>query len=265
MRFQASGWHTLEADGHDPASVRAALNGGTGRDSEADDDRGDKRRSAMARRTRPGHQACMDHRSAPMKLRRPARNWAGPMRRLRYRGHSGVLGGLPARRGADAYATWALQWSKVDPAQRAAFENPMNETIFGRRSSKRCARTRRPSSIRVRRRQRGFGRSIAIEALLPVVPGLVGGSADLTGSNNTLGKGQPAGCARRIWRQLHSFRCPRTCDGCCHERTCALWRVYSVRRHVPGVYRLLPSVDPAIGADGAARNLRHDTRFDRAW
>jgi transketolase len=32
---------------------------------------------------------------------------------------------------------------------------------------------------------------IAIEALLPVVPGLVGGSADLTGSNNTRGKGQP--------------------------------------------------------------------------
>ena len=32
---------------------------------------------------------------------------------------------------------------------------------------------------------------IALEALLPVVPGLVGGSADLTGSNNTKGKGQP--------------------------------------------------------------------------
>ena len=31
----------------------------------------------------------------------------------------------------------------------------------------------------------------AIEALLPAVPGLIGGSADLTGSNNTLGKGQP--------------------------------------------------------------------------
>ena len=37
-----------------------------------------------------------------------------------------------------------------------------------------------------------------------------------------------------------------------------------VRRHVPGLHRLLPARDPPFGADAPARHLRDDARLDRA-
>ena len=39
--------------------------------------------------------------------------------------------------------------------------------------------------------------------------------------------------------------------------------VIPYRRHVPGLLRLLPPGDPPRGADGPARHLRDDARFDR--
>jgi transketolase len=93
-------------------------------------------------------------------------------------------------RGGEAYNAWAGRWAALDAAKRAAFEDPMNGEIA-------AAVTRAISDLKKQIVDGGETKAtrvwsqIAIEALLPVVPGLVGGSADLTGSNNTRGKGQP--------------------------------------------------------------------------
>ena len=70
--------------------------------------------------------------------------------------------------------------------------------------------------------------------------------------------------ARRFPRQLHPLRRARACHGRGHERAGAARRHRALRRHVPGLHRLLPSRDPPLRHHGPARDLRDDARLDRA-
>ena len=79
----------------------------------------------------------------------------------------------------------------------------------------------------------------AIEALQPSLPEMLGGSADLTGSNLTEGKDM-ARCARRRWRQLHQLRGARVRHERRDERHRAARRICGVRRHLSDVLRLQP-------------------------
>ena len=80
-----------------------------------------------------------------------------------------------------------------------------------------------------------------LEVINPVLPDTVGGSADLTGSNNTKTATLKADDARRPGRPLHPLRHPRARHGRGHERHGAAWRRHPLRRHLPGVHRLLPA------------------------
>ena len=93
---------------------------------------------------------------------------------------------------------------------------------------------------------------------------MIGGSADLTGSNNTRTKSMKAMSAAGLFRPLHPLRHPRARHGRGHERHGAAWRHHPLFRHVPGVLRLLPAGDPARRADGRARHPRHDARLRSA-
>ena len=81
----------------------------------------------------------------------------------------------------------------------------------------------------------------ALEGLVPAVPEMIGGSADLTGSNNTRTKSMKAIDRIGFLRPLHQLRHPRTRHGRRHERHDAAWRHHPLFRNVPGVLRLLPS------------------------
>ena len=85
------------------------------------------------------------------------------------------------------------------------------------------------------------------------VPELVGGSADLAGSNLTTIKGDAelqSGAARR---PQHPLRHPRARDGRHHERHGAARRDHPVRRHLPRLHRLHAARHPARRAHEAAR------------
>ena len=71
------------------------------------------------------------------------------------------------------------------------------------------------------------------------------------------------GQRRGLHRQLPALRHPRARHGRGHERDGAARRADPLRRFLPGVHRLLPALDPPLGADGAAGGLRHDPRFHR--
>ena len=102
-----------------------------------------------------------------------------------------------------------------------------------------------------------------LEVINPVLPETIGGSADLTPSNNTKTKTLEHADRGRAGRALHALRHPRARDVGGDERPRAAWRRHPLRRHLPGVHRLRPRRDPPLGADGRAGDLRDDARFDR--
>lgn len=189
MRFEASGWHVLAADGHDPESVRAALKAAQAETTKP---------TMIAVKTQigfgsPNKAGTSGVHGSPLgadeiAATRQQLGWAYPP----FEVPENILGAWRAagRRGADAYGEWEKQWAMVAASTRAAFEDPMNGDILAavgaaiRDHKKAIIEKGETKATRVWSQN-------AIEALLPVVPGLVGGSADLTGSNNTLGKGQP--------------------------------------------------------------------------
>ena len=104
----------------------------------------------------------------------------------------------------------------------------------------------------------------ALEVINGVLPETLGGSADLTGSNNTKTSQMNSDQAGRLLRPLHPLRRPRARHGGGDERHRAPWRAHPLFRRLPDLHRLLPAVDPSGGADGPARDPRADPRFHRA-
>ncbi len=188
-RFEACGWHTLAADGHDPASVRAAL---TAAQAETG------RPTMIAVKTVIGY-------GSPKKAGTSGAHGSplGPDEIAATREQLGwahapfdvpeaILSAWrdAGARGASTYKDWQGRWATVDAAQRAAFEDPMNAEI--KAAVGKAIRDHKQAIVAAgETKATRVWSQLAIEALLPVVPGLAGGSADLTGSNNTLGKGQP--------------------------------------------------------------------------
>lgn len=189
LRFQACGWHTLEADGHDQASVRKALQAAQAETVKP---------TMIAVKTQigfgsPNKAGTSGVHGSPLgadeiAATREKLGWPhGP-----FDIPADILAAWRAvgARGAEVHSAWSSKWEKVDASQRAAFEDPMNEDLRAAVHSAVKAHKRAIVEGGETKATRVWSQK-AIEALLPMVPGLVGGSADLTGSNNTLGNGQP--------------------------------------------------------------------------
>jgi transketolase len=100
--------------------------------------------------------------------------------------------------------------------------------------------------------------------MFAALPELVGGSADLTGSNNTLAKGtEDFTPENRTW-PLHPLRRARARHGGGDERHGAARRRHALWRHVPRSFAdYSRPADPPGGAHGRARDPRDDARFHR--
>ncbi len=187
-RFEASGWHTLAADGHDPASVRAALEAAQAETA---------RPTMIAVKTQIGYGApnkagTAGVHGAPLggdeiAATREQLGWP----HAPFEVPEAILSAwrTAGRRGSAAYQAWSEIWAGADAGSRAAFADPMNSEIRGQVAA--AVRAHKSAIVEAgETKATRVWSQLAIEALLPVVPGLVGGSADLTGSNNTKGKGQ---------------------------------------------------------------------------
>lgn len=182
MRFEASGWNTIRVDGHDMDAIDQALSQAKKSD----------RPTMIACKTvigfgAPNKQGTASTHGAPLgaeeiALTRAALGWTAPAfdipddilamwRSVGGRGKaarerwSDVVAGLPGERFSTLVAPMTeevkLQLrSAVGVAKRKFVEG--GETLATRVSSKQ-----------------------ALDEILPVIPGMVGGSADLTGSNGT--------------------------------------------------------------------------------
>ncbi|WP_379547061.1 transketolase [Qipengyuania sp. DSG2-2] len=184
-RYEATGWHTVECDGHDFADIERAL-----AEAEADD-----RPSLVACRTVIG-------RGAPTKQGTSATHGA-PLGEEEIAGARETLGWdaapfeIPAdvladwrstaEAGAQAHGEWANRFQSHDQrdefARRMAGDLP--DAIFGENFF--ADLYANPQKVATRKASQ-----ISLEELNPLVPETFGGSADLTGSNNTKTAGMTA-------------------------------------------------------------------------
>jgi transketolase len=186
-RFKAAGWSTLAIDGHDMDAVREAL------------------ATARADESKPWLIACKTviGYGAPKKAGTAATHGsplgaeevAGAREKLGWRSTPFVV---PAEvlnawraagaRGRAAREAWEQRWKKLDAREREAFEDPaaarteaVNAAVLNLREAAAAETAERATRVWSER---------ALEALVAAQPALIGGSADLTGSNNTKAKSQ---------------------------------------------------------------------------
>ncbi|WP_137112127.1 transketolase [Rhodobacter sp. SY28-1] len=180
-RFAASGWDVFECDGHDPADIDRALTAAKA-----------SPRPAMvackthiaighaAQDTSKGHGALTD--KAQLQAAKDAYGWTG--------GPFEIPADIKAwweslgTRGAKARADWDASFAALSPAKQAEFKR-----IFALEAPAKLGATIRTVKKQAVADLPKLATRAASEKVLaavnPVLPETIGGSADLTGSNNT--------------------------------------------------------------------------------
>src|SRR5216684_4483485 len=186
-RFTAAGWDAARVDGHDPEAVSAAI--ARAREIE--------RPSLIACRTTiafgaPNKAGTAAAHGAPLG----AAEIAGARTRLGWSDPPFVVPPDVARwwrglgnRGAAAAQAWQQRLAAAPAEARAEFERRMEgalpEALPAALAGIKAKFAAEAPKIATRQAS-----GMVLDALAPVLPELVGGSADLTGSNNTKAKGQ---------------------------------------------------------------------------
>ena len=181
-RFAASGWQVQRVDGHDPDAVDAAIG-----EARADE----TRPSLIACRTiigygAPHKQGGSGVHGAPLgedevAATRDRLGWPYPPFEIPEPIREAWL--ETGAFGKASHDAWRERLARMTPERRAAFEaaqaGNVDDAIAALGDWARRQQDERPTLATRQASQK------AIEAIAPVQPGLVGGSADLTGSNLT--------------------------------------------------------------------------------
>ncbi len=185
-RFRAAHWHTANVDGHDPEAVALAIENAR---SVTD------KPSLIACRTIIGY-------GAPSKAGTAATHGAplgeeevkATREKLGWRHHpfdlpKPVLAAWRAAgtRNRAAYETWAQAAKRLDPDARAALTDPIDAKVTAAIKAAVAAIKSDFSRDAAMLATRQSSQKV-LEKLVPIIPGLISGSADLTGSNGTLTK-----------------------------------------------------------------------------
>jgi transketolase len=182
-RFKASGWNTVEVDGHNPDAVSAAL------------------RAARADSSKPWLIACKTTigYGAPTKAGKSSTH-GEPLGDEEIKGTREKLGWpsppfeIPepvllawrgvGQRGAGQRALWKQQLDKAGPAAAEALAVPAGANKLAA-VEKAVAAAKTAFAADESKRATRVWSQLAIEHIVPALPELIGGSADLTGSNGT--------------------------------------------------------------------------------
>ena len=188
-RFAAYGWETMVVDGHDPVAIEAALAEAVAAD----------RPVLIACRTVIGYGAphkagTADSHGAPLGPEEAAAakerlGWTAPPFEI----PAPILAAWrkAGARGAPVYEDWKARLEALPEARRADFLRRQERRLpEGWRGSLAALRQKFAAERPKMATRKASG--LVLDALAPVIPELVGGSADLTGSNNTLARGMEA-------------------------------------------------------------------------
>ncbi len=182
MRFQASGWNTAKVDGHNPVEIRSALAAAQNSDKP----------TLIACKTiigfgAPHKQGTNKAHGDPLgvdevKAARVQLGWPYPAFEI----PAPILASWRdnGKRNADVRTAWE---TRAATTPKSAFGDPVTSEVAA--ALRNAAHTAGAQFIadkaKIATRQSS---QKVIEALLPAMPALLGGSADLTGSNGTLTK-----------------------------------------------------------------------------
>ncbi len=182
-RFEAAGWAASRIDGHDPQAIARAIE-----HAKASD-----RPTMIACRTTIGY-------GAPTKAGTEkchgsalgADEIAGARQKL---GWSAPAFEIPAdvreawraagQRSVDARHAWRRRLDALDAHQRDEFERRMEGELPADRLAAAVQAVKEKLAATPQNIATRAASEFALEALVPAVPEMIGGSADLTGSNNT--------------------------------------------------------------------------------
>jgi transketolase len=189
-RFEAAGWAASRIDGHDPAAIVAALE-----KAQASD-----RPVLIACKTTIGY-------GAPTKAGK-ASSHGSPLGGDEIKGARAALGWshapfvVPADvlaawrtaggRSKTAHAAWSKRLAALDGARRAEFERRMAGELPAQALAQAIRALKETLAASPKNIATRAASEFALEAIVPAVPEMIGGSADLTGSNNTRTKSMQA-------------------------------------------------------------------------
>ncbi len=189
-RFEAAGWTASRVDGHDPQAIAAAL-------AKA---QSAERPTLIACRTTIGYGApkkagTEKSHGSPLGAEeiagaRTALNWTYPPFEVPSDVREAWLSA--AQRSKAAQRDWVKRLEALEPGKRSEFKRRMRgdvpkEALTAAVRALKEKLAAAPKEIATR-----SASELALESLIPAVPEMVGGSADLTGSNNTRTKSMKA-------------------------------------------------------------------------
>ncbi|MEO0391335.1 MAG: transketolase [Pseudomonadota bacterium] len=180
-RFRSAGWEVIEIDGHDPDAIDAALT--AAKRSDVPTMIACKTHIALghaAQDTSKGHGALTDE--AQLRAAKEAYGWPHGA----FVVPSDVKAAWEAigARGAEARTAWQARLDALGAGKRAQFERAYAGAAPKKLSATIKALKKQISDSQPKLATRASSETV-LEVLNPILPETVGGSADLTGSNNT--------------------------------------------------------------------------------
>ncbi len=179
-RFEAAGWNAMRCDGHDAAAIEEAIKAAQNSDKP----------TLIACKTEIGHGSPNRANTArahgeplgeeEIALTREALGWPyGP-----FVIPDDVMSSWRAAgaRSKDAMAAWETRAASLSASDKAGLGDPISTDVMGQVKSAMLDVKKSMSSDAPKLATRQSNAKV-LEALVPIVPGIVGGSADLTGSN----------------------------------------------------------------------------------
>ncbi|MEM9726023.1 MAG: transketolase, partial [Pseudomonadota bacterium] len=187
QRFAASGWAVQEIDGHDTSAIDAAL-------TQA---KKENQPSLIACRTvigfgAPEKAGTAGAHGAPLgpeeiKGARKALGWSA--KPFEIPADVAKLWKAAGARGAADRAAWEERFAKLSGRKQAEFQRRLSgappKSLSAAVKRAKAAMAAEPAKMATRKAS-----ELALEVLQAEIPEMIGGSADLTGSNNTRTKGQ---------------------------------------------------------------------------
>ena len=189
QQFKAAGWAATRIDGHDPAVIASAL--AAARASELPSLIACRTIIAFGAPTKAGTEG--SH-GAPLGAEEVAGtrvdlNWPYPP----YEIPEDILHAWRAagQRGEPTRKAWERRFAAMPPEKRAEFERRIRGEVPRERLQAAVNKVKERLAAEPKTIATRAASGIALETLVPNFPELLGGSADLTGSNNTRVKGMP--------------------------------------------------------------------------
>jgi transketolase len=182
-RFEAAGWAATRIDGHDPEAIAAAL----------EKAKAATRPTLIACRTTigfgaPGKAGTEKCHGSPLGAdeiagARKALGWDSPAFEIPadIREQWRAAGA----RGKAAHAAWNQRMKVLDPATRAEFERRLRGEVDGDKLAGAVRAVKDKLIAQPKELATRIASQTALENLAAALPEMIGGSADLTGSNNT--------------------------------------------------------------------------------